>query len=213
MIEFQGFPKIPRLKREIEVTEKIDGTNAQIALFEMTEHSVYEVAALDPNCVRIFRDLETPLALYVGSRNRWIKPEDDNFGFAKWVDEHRDELLALGPGRHFGEWWGQGIQRRYGLDEKRFSLFNTGRWTVDDDTHRCVQVPCCHVVPVLMSGMDIAPDESLSLLREFGSVAAPGFMNPEGIVVFHTASRGHYKLTLEGDGGKWLQEKAACLTR
>lgn len=32
MLEFVEFPKIPRLSRDIIVTEKIDGTNAQIYL-------------------------------------------------------------------------------------------------------------------------------------------------------------------------------------
>jgi hypothetical protein len=30
-VEFAGFPKIARLSRECVITEKIDGTNAQIA--------------------------------------------------------------------------------------------------------------------------------------------------------------------------------------
>jgi hypothetical protein len=44
----------------------------------------------------------------------------------------------------------------------------------------------------------------LRSLQVNGSHAAP-FMNPEGIVVFHSASRQLYKLTLEKDGGKWQQ--------
>jgi hypothetical protein len=78
------------------------------------------------------------------SRSRWITPDDDNFGFAAWVEANRDELLTLGPGRHFGEWWGSGIQRGYGLPkgEKRFSLFNVSRWGES-------RPACCHVVPVL----------------------------------------------------------------
>jgi hypothetical protein len=60
-------------------------------------------------------------------------------------EEHRDDLLTLGPGRHFGEWWGAGIQRRYGLTEKRFSLFNVTRWGE-------ARPACCHVVPTLYRG-------------------------------------------------------------
>ena len=41
---------------------------------------------------------------------------------------HRLSMTFLVPGRHFGEWWGSGIQRGYGLDEKTFSLFNAYRW-------------------------------------------------------------------------------------
>lgn len=49
------------------------------------------------------------------SRTRWITPEDDNYGFAKWANENKEELLKLGIGQHFGEWWGSGIQRGYNL--------------------------------------------------------------------------------------------------
>lgn len=28
-MEFQGFPKMPRLSREVIISEKLDGTNAQ----------------------------------------------------------------------------------------------------------------------------------------------------------------------------------------
>lgn len=168
---FQPFDKIPRLRRDVIVTEKIDGTNALVYIAD---------------------DFKTIAA---GSRSRWITPSDDNYGFAKWVEEHREELLAgLGPGWHYGEWWGQGIQRRYGLTEKRFSLFNAGRWTDD------VRPKCCHVVPVLASGrQEEAVEAALALLRERGSVAAPGFMRPEGVVVYHTASRSLFKVTLEKD--------------
>ncbi len=64
--------------------------------------------------------------MFIGSRTRWITAQDDNHGFARWVEGNKQELLKLGAGRHFGEWWGSGIQRGYGLQkgEKRFSLFN-----------------------------------------------------------------------------------------
>jgi hypothetical protein len=39
----------------------------------------------------------------------------------------------------------------------------------------------------------------LSKLREEGSLAAPGFMNPEGVVVFHLAAGMGFKKTLEKD--------------
>lgn len=171
MIPFEAFPKIPRLKRNIIITEKVDGTNASI---------------LVP---------EDDGPLLVGSRNRWITPDDDNYGFARWVKE-REEILraALGYGRHFGEWWGSGVQRRYGIAEKRFSLFNTGRWADE------VPTPC-HVVPVLYNGpwSQEVIDATLEKLKTGGSVAAPGFMNPEGIVVFHVASQSMFKVTIEKD--------------
>lgn len=172
--EYKPFPSIPRLKRNCLITEKIDGTNAQVWISD--DCSV--VAA--------------------GSRNRWITPEDDNYGFAKWVAEHAEELKQLGPGSHYGEWWGAGIQRGYGLTKKRFSLFKTG-------THR---PECCGVVPVLYSGVytDDCVTTWLNVLRSSGSQAAPGFMNPEGIVVWFSAARSLFKVTLDGDGHKGAKE-------
>lgn len=168
-MEFKNFPKMARLSRDIIVTEKIDGTNAQICIGENGE-------------------------FFVGSRTRWITPDDDNYGFAKWAREHREELMQLGPGRHFGEWWGAGIQRNYGLTENRFSLFNTSRWGES-------RPACCHVVPVLIQGpfRTDAIEHCLDLLRERGSVAAQGFMKPEGVVVFHVAGNVGFKKTLEKD--------------
>lgn len=173
-VEFKPFPKIGRLTRSIIITEKIDGTNAGIQIVDGE--------------------------LYAQSRNRMITPDDDNYGFARWVHEHRDELRDLGEGAHYGEWWGQGIQRRYGLTEKRFSLFNTGRWT-----NNTPPPACCHVVPVLYGGMmdEAAINGTLTSLLTQGSVAAPGFMNPEGIVIYHTATKQFFKKTALGvDGAK-----------
>lgn len=190
-MDFQEFPKMARLMRDMIVTEKIDGTNAQILIGEDG-------------------------SIKAGSRTRWITPEEDNYGFAAWVEANREELLKLGPGRHFGEWWGAGIQRRYGLKEKRFSLFNATRWAAHDqelqvipslnprDEPKMQQRPprCCGVVPVLIQGpfRTDAIDACIQLLRERGSYAAPGFMNPEGIVVFRTAGNVGFKRTLDNDG-------------
>jgi hypothetical protein len=76
--------------------------------------------------------------MLAGSRSQYITPERDNHGFARWVQDDADELWALGEGRHFGEWWGSGIQRGYGLQkgEKRFSLFNVARWADDRDREK-----------------------------------------------------------------------------
>jgi hypothetical protein len=175
-VEFEAFAKIPRLRRGCVITEKIDGTNAQL----------------------YFPEDGGPML--VGSRNRWITPDADNFGFARWAFEHEAELRLLGPGRHFGEWWGAGIQRRYDMADKQFSLFNVGRWRAPD----AVLPACVSLVPTLYEGpwSDGAVQFALDSLRKSGSVAAPGFMNPEGIVVFHVASRNLYKVTLEGDQHK-----------
>lgn len=170
--EFLEFPKMGRLSREMIITEKIDGTNAQILITDDGD-------------------------LFVGSRTRWITPgkATDNYGFAGWVEGNKQELLKLGPGRHFGEWWGKGIQRGYNLTEKRFSLFNVSRWDSAD------RPSCCYVVPQLHRGIfdTLVIDHILADLAKGGSFASPGFMNPEGIVVYHTAAGVGFKKTIEKD--------------
>lgn len=204
-IPFQEFPKLARLSREVIITEKIDGTNASVLVHRI------EPGQDMAGTIATFGDL----ALYAGSRTRWITPADDNFGFARWATEHAEELVKLGPGHHFGEWWGAGIQRRYGLTEKRFSLFNVSRWCLAGEAPARIPMAdprvekyqeslpaCCGLVPVLYRGVFTtgAVDASLDCLRESGSRAAPGFMKPEGVVVFHTAALAGFKKTLDHDG-------------
>ena len=118
------------------VTEKIDGTSAQVVLYE---HPIEQ----DPCDLKTWKD-ETGRCTTVfpgnfahiraGSRTRWITPADDNFGFARWAQEHAETLWKLGPGRHYGEGWGSGIQRGYGLThgDKRCSLFSAHKWNAEN---------------------------------------------------------------------------------
>lgn len=208
-IPFEPFPKIPRLMKDIIITEKIDGTNAGILITE-------------------------ELDIHASSRKRWITPEDDNFGFARWVEENAEDLVTdLGAGMHFGEWWGSKIQRTYDQEVKRLSLFNVERWGEQqpskdprcEETHitsrkgervcackdyrplKTFTTPNLGVVPVLYQGSlhiienTFAPTSILGALRLEGSVAAPGFMNPEGIVVYFKAAHQPFKLTFD-DGPK-----------
>lgn len=182
--EFEPWPSLKRF-RKMYVTEKVDGTNAQV-------------------CVDVDGTVRA------GSRNRWLTPEDDNFGFAGWVKRHEDELRErLGIGRHFGEWHGSGIQRRYGLDHKRFAMFNTvkfghfnsdGYWDAKPGELRGVLT----AVPLMYEGdfSTVAVDDCLSFLQTKGSLAAPGFMQPEGVVVFCPQTGAKWKKTLDGDGHK-----------
>ncbi len=174
---FAPFEKIARLSRECTITEKIDGTNASIFIGEDG-------------------------AFLCGSRTRWITPEDDNYGFAKWAHSNKSELMKLGAGHHYGEWWGSGIQRNYSRTEKIFSLFNTFRWCDGSETPRPA---CCAVVPILYTGqveefgVFQGLKAALSQLQQQGSAAAPGFMKPEGVVIYHHAARIYLKKTLEKD--------------
>lgn len=189
---FEAFPKIPRLLGDVVVTEKIDGTNGQLLI---TDHG----------------------DLFVGSRNRWLQPGADNYGFHAWAMAHRQELLELGPGRHYGEWWGSGIQRRYGLEkgDKRFSLFNVSRWRVLGSSPIELLPPhptappqvlgeheapaCCFVVPILYVGeLDTSMIQAvMDRLATHGSKAAPGFMNPEGAMVYHVRASAYLKLPFD----------------
>lgn len=215
MLDFVGWPKIARLNRDIIVTEKINGTNAAIVV-------------LDDGIV------------YAQSRTRVVSTQSDNYGFARWVEQHKDALREfLGVGRHHGEWWGVGIQSGYDLSERRFSLFNTVKWTdslegqlaLSNLQARGVAV---HAVPTLYKGpwtanlgykdantgewlrldeqenwIDVegtenprprfAPNFILEWLKRAGSQAAPGYMTPEGIVVYHRASDTCFKVLAEND--------------
>lgn len=201
---FESFRKIPRLSREIVITEKVDGTNAQILIvpcrevaFHDSKQAVVLGDGMDPNGMTIF----------AGSRNRWIQPGNDNFGFAAWVEQNAQELLKLGPGRHFGEWFGSGIQRGYGLKEKKFALFNVHRWIdlrvapalVNGKEEQCPA--CCTVVPVLYTGRFTTGnvEQVMEALAFRGSYIAPGFDKPEGIVIYHKAAGCLFKKTFEDD--------------
>ncbi len=190
-VDFVEFPKMARLSRECIVTEKIDGTNA---------------------CIKITEDG----GFLTGSRTRWITPSEDNYGFSAWAHKNIADLMKLGPGTHFGEWWGSGCQRGYGLTkgEKRWSLFNVARWclagqepqripTGDPRIEKYQEVlpECCHLVPVLYRGIFRTEmiDYQLEMLRSNGSQASPGFMRPEGIVCYHVAGNVGFKKTIEKD--------------
>lgn len=195
MIEFQKYPKTPRLFRDMLVSEKIDGTNSgiQVVLEGEDDWAAQMGAHVTVDGVKY--------AVAAQSRSRMIVPgkSTDNHGFAGWVWENADLLAkTLGPGLHFGEWWGQGIQRRYGMDYKKFSLFNANRWRglEFESPDRSLGV-----VPTLYEGQFSTASVAIVLaeLASRGSSAAPGFMNPEGVIVFHGASGQVFKATIEND--------------
>ena len=161
--EFQEWPKIPRWQNETYIiTEKIDGTNGCIII---TEHG----------------------DIFAQSRSKILNETKagDNFGFCKWVIGNKADLLSLGVGYHFGEWWGHGIQRNYGMKEKVFSLFNIWMPEIPE---------CVSKVPVVERDYE----RSWNRLKEIGSVASPGFMKPEGFVMSATQNRGvRYKVLFD----------------
>lgn len=202
-MEFQEFRKIARLNRPCVITEKIDGTCGLIAIGEISNQIDHDF------CIASNHTAEHgTLGLFAGSKSRWLLPtkDKDNFGFAAWAQDNAGELFNLGPGYHYGEYWGYGIQRGYDQTERHFSLFNTSWWAQyfasnDADGPRLCP-PCCRVVPVLYSGQfsTVRIARELAGLGLCGSVAAPNYMNPEGVIVYHCAMNQYAKVTLESDG-------------
>jgi len=200
--EFQKWGSIKRLFRPILITEKLDGTNAHINIIpkELVTQRIDSPEWIDETEFIWGEGELGEYGMLVGSRKRYLSHHKDNYGFWQWVYDNRDELTNLGAGRHYGEWWGSKIQRNYGIGERRFSLFNVMRYNLDPSL-----IPaCCHVVPLLYAGpMDqYAIIDMLQMLERDGSKAAPGYMNPEGIVIFHTHSNTLFKYTLKGDQHK-----------
>lgn len=157
-MEFRSFSSIESFFGPVSIYEKIDGSNAQIMIFD--------------------QDGETKVI--AGSRNRIITVDSDNFGFAKWVKENEKDLVSIfGFGRFYGEWFGPSIQRGYGLKEKKFAVFNHSE--VDGKE----LLPSMTKAPLLYEGLykEYLVQEVTNSLKEKGSVVAPGFMNPEGIVM------------------------------
>lgn len=184
-IEFQGWPKMTRFSPwHMTVTEKINGTNAAVYIR--------------------FGEI-----LAVQSRNRFITPESDNFGFASWVRDNSEKLVGLGDGRHFGEWAGPGIQKNpHEYDVRRFFLFNTGRWTHRRGdlggiiyTNQEVIDAGCDVVPILFEG-ELPP----TWIAEHLERQRADTVYHEGVCAYSHAFKAYAKYTLETPNGKWCKE-------
>ena len=178
---FQAWPKIKRFSAlSCVIEEKIDGTNAQILI-------------------------ESDEVVMVGSRKRIITPgkDTDNYGFAGWVEQNKDQLVRLlGNGRHYGEWYGNGIQRNYGMSEKRFALFNPRRY---EQNPHIVESDLIDICPALYYGVYTADivAEVMETLHQKGSTLVPGFMQPEGVIL--RIGDNLFKETFEFSEGKWKE--------
>jgi hypothetical protein len=191
--EFKAYGKTARLGSKVQITEKIDGTNAHI------------LVVTDDSCIT-----DTPsvpkYTVYPASRNRWL-PEDeqDNYGFGAWVRANAASLaVILGPGRHYGEWWGEGIARGYGVTGKRFSLFDTRRYAhLLDVAPWDIGGAVVGVVPIIAEGLfsDQLLNDAREELEHTGSKAAPGFMRPEGLII-RWADNGHVMKVVWDKGEK-----------
>ena len=116
-----------------------------------------------------------------------------------WSDWVRATTTANG--------FGQGVQRGYGLTEKRFALFNVSRFKDARDNgwaenlypyEKARQVPdCVTTVPLLarVDGANLTDSVNLviEVLESHGSVMVPGFAQPEGVVIFHEGVSAYFK--------------------
>lgn len=153
-VPLEEWPKIQRYRKvRALVTEKIDGTNAQIYIPD------------DPAA-----------PLLAGSRNRWLTPisvsgkaGSDNFDFASFVLANAEVLAKTGLPE--------------GLPSE------------------------VELVPTLYHG-EFNPDsidDAIRGLYRGGSVAVPGFGNPEGVVILVGGGPGamRLKVTDGNDEPKW----------
>jgi hypothetical protein len=208
-MEFKPWPSIPRMSKErAVVTEKIDGSNSAVRI------RPYDGTEDDSQAVLHVTVDDEAYTLWAQSRKRLLQPgkSTDNFGFAGWVHDNASALVrTLGSGDHYGEWWGRGIQRGYGLSEKRFSLFNAPRWFETlHPTEARSEVDNLYIVPLLFAGQfyDLNVGELRKDLADNGSKAMPGFKS-EGMVVYLREINASYKVLLENDDiHKWETQGA-----
>lgn len=180
MSDFQSFGEILHLgKLKMSITQKVHGTNGQIYIYQ-NENNEWQIKA--------------------GNRTRWLTLEEDNFGFAKYVEENKEEIIQkLGKGRHFGEWCGPLINSGEGLKENNFVLFNWERWNKKP-------LPCnMLVIPIIYVGklsFEII-QERMDFLKEKGSRLVPGYMSPEGIVI--QVGESFFKKVFKDEETSWKQ--------
>ena len=229
--QFKSWGSTPRFHKGLHITEKIDGTNAGVSVqgFSFGTHidGVPEDATLVSGPTNPEREVpEVEYLVRAQSRKRIITPQNDNFGFAKWVWDNADGLAnLLGYGYHYGEWYGEGIQKNpLAVQGRRWALFNTWHWGASPNYGRLVDadIPGLTVVPVLHDEKTHGPADYMTIphcldtLREWGSQAT-GYKTlreshkmdyhvegPEGIIVWQRETRQRYKILLqEDDKHKW----------
>lgn len=202
MGEFKSWGSTPRENKNKTITEKIDGTNACLVI--------------------------TNGKVIAQSRKRIITPEDDNYGFARWAYENAGALMdTLGYGYHYGEWYGEGIQKNpLGIEGKRFALFhptkyNEGNGYILEKVDGLETVPLLHhgqcdvwTIPNIMQDLDTYGSKVKG--AKTTPVYIPGtdefFFNqaarPEGIIIWNNETRTRTKMLLDNDAfHKWEQGK------
>jgi hypothetical protein len=192
-MDFKSFPDVKQIgKAAITITQKLHGTNAQIVVYPT--HIVPEGTPADG------REIPVTYEVKAGSRNRWLTTEDDNFGFAKYVEENKQEIIEkLGEGTWYGEWVGPGINSSEGLKEKVFAIFNIARIEDRPLPPRMVGVPLLYKGSFSSEAIDAAFND----LRENGSKLVPGYKSPEGIVIHLLGTDLRFKKVFKAEETAW----------
>lgn len=161
VFEFKKFGKLAHLDNiRVRITQKIDGTNAQIVISPEGE-------------------------LLACSKNRVLTEHSDNYNFYKFCMENKQVLIDfLGVGRHYGEWAGPKINSGEGLTENTLVLFDY--WKYKDQQMPLEQLT--HVPILLDQTLDhvLMYDAINTTNRDLqlkGSKLVPGFMDVEGMVL------------------------------
>ena len=179
-VEFAPWPKIPRaILGDCVMSLKMDGTNACVVIVD-------------------------GVIVGVQSRKRMINvgKANDNYGFASYVVQNEDKFLALGDGKHYGEWAGLGIQGNpHMMTEKKFFLFDTRRWGEHNVPPEGIEV-----VEVLHHG-EYTRENVDNVMNELKTRAFTEGWTPEGIVVFFPKLKAMEKHTFAYSAGKWTGVK------
>lgn len=227
--EFKKWGSTPRFHKGLHITEKLDGTNGGLSVEivgheDMSWHYSGQVPEDATYVTHRTEDGSDPGFGYLvraQSRKRIITPGNDNFGFAKWVWDNAEALAnTLGMGYHYGEWYGEGIQKNpLAVKGRYWALFNTWHWARPENALRLSLsgVQGLTHVPVLHDESRDGPatwetiPAVLDRLRALGSLA-DGYMShplahkmdyhvegPEGIIVWHKETQQKYKILLHND--------------
>lgn len=172
----------------VVATEKIHGSNGQILVTTRPDGSLCATA---------------------GSRTRWLDAVSgpDNFGFAAFVRANEAEICEkLGEGRHYGEWVGPGVNSDYGLKDKHFVLFDVKRFSSERVAATGLPERFA-VVPILYDGPynSDAINKVFEDLRAGGSVFRPGFLRPEGMVLFFPQFGSRLKMVFKPEKTGWAR--------
>lgn len=185
--EFKAWREIEKFTGiHVIVTEKIHGANCHVNVVSQPDGSLKAIAGKRTS--------------YVGTQGL--------FGFGEFVTSNEKEICEkLGPGRHYAEWTGAGVNGDYGLKNKTAVLFNTRHHGPKKAAG--VLPDRFDVVPVLYDGPYVQEkiDEVLADLKANGSKFSHGYMRPEGVVLFFPLFNAYKKIVFKPEETGWTKSE------